>query len=295
MKAYQKTIPKTLWKEADLLIDYVTYKPFEPLTCCLYCGGEKLKDITFTGNIHAHHQCLYCLRTFNNLTGTYFAKQNRTYLKLWPEFIKLRLAGESLQGISKQMNISRKATSNRDSLLLKIMQDHFPKLHAWWSSHVTYENNERTEVANKQAKAFNAWLKGIINQQTAHCPQCGRLNKRRFIHTINKGKTTHRPCFICTSCGKNYNLLTGTAFAHLQHIEKWLPFCRLLIEGKHNTQLSEKLKMPNKTTIARWRKAFLEQMRRQHYNDLVFWIQWQLQCNKVTGVIEGKIKTNRKQ
>lgn len=293
MKDYQKTIPKTLWDDASLLIDYVTHKPFEPIACCPYCGGKKLKDITFTGDLHAQHQCLFCQQTFNNLTGTYFAKQNRAHLELWPEFVKLRLAGVSLKGIAIQINISRKAATNRDRILLTIMFDRYPKLYEWWHEHTTYQDKKPTEIVNNQARAFKGWLKNIINQQTAHCPSCGRLNKRR-IYTVKKGKTTHRPSFKCMRCDKSYSVLRGTTLGPLQHIEKWLPFTQLLIEGKHNTQLSEKLKMPNKTTIARWRKAFLEQMKLLNYNELIFWIEWQLQCNKVTGVIKGKTKNNRK-
>lgn len=251
MKDYQKTIPKRLWQDADSLIDYVKHQPFTPPECCPHCQSNHMRHSFMTQRGQQYYQCLTCHRQFNNLTGTYFAKSNRHYLSLWADFVQLRLAGNSLKEIAKQMPISRKAATNRDRIILQIMQDHFPDLHDWWHTHIIYEDGQQTEHVEKQAKAFKSWLKKLITQQT----------------------TT--------------NSLEGTALLGLPSMEKWTEFAELLIQGKRNVAIAEQLHIPR--VVAHWRKQFTTQMEQLNYHELVFWIDWQLNCNRTTQAVKGKI------
>lgn len=252
MKDHLKTIPKRLWQDADSLINYVKYKPFTPPECCPHCQSNHMVSSFMTQQGQQYYECLTCRRHFNNLTGTYFAKSNRHYLSLWPDFVQLRFAGNSLKAIAKQMQISRKAASNRDRIILQIMQDHFPDLHEWWRTHIIYEDDQQTEQVQKQAKAFKAWLKKLINQQTTTNP------------------------------------LEATALLDLPYKEKWTEFAELLIQGKSNVAIGKQLNISR--VVAHWRKQFTTQMEQLNYHELVFWIDWQLNCNRTTQAVKGKTR-----
>lgn len=286
---YYKTIPEKLWPEADTLVDYVTYAPFALPSCCPYCENRSFQKSFLIKDV-IYYRCLYCDKRFNHLTNTYFSKSKKEFLELWPEFIKLRLAGHSLLHIAERMNISRKAASNRDRIMLQIMQDKYPTLYAWWEPHQFYDDGRLTPVVKQQAKDFQQWLEKLITQQTAACPKCGHVNKRRYIRTASKGRTRHRPCFICSHCEHNYNLLDGTEFVGLTHIDKWLDFTQLLVQGKHNIEIANEMELPR--VAERWRIRFIKQMEKLNYQELVYWINWQLRCNKTMGIIKGKTRNH---
>lgn len=288
---YYRIIPEHLYKDADALVDYVRYFPYQFPTECPYCGHHSFKQ---TGDMNAAGQprfnCHRCERNFSRLTGSYFA--HMSHMELWPDFVIYRLSGLSFQKISRLLHISENACQIREKKLYQMMQDLFPDLFKWWRPHHEYKDRKVTEQVAKERSTFIKWLKSRIEQQTANCPLCGKfIAQRAYVggHYGKESQNKNRPYFECSRCRKSFSLFKDTPLDKLTHIDLWLPFARGLCQGKSNYQIMATLpKVIMKQTASNWRGKFIEQMKIMQLNELVFWLEWQRSRNK--GAETRKVK-----
>lgn len=141
---YYKIIPEKLHKDADALVDYVRYFPYQTPTQCPYCGYHSFRQAT---DINAAGQprfnCNSCERNFSQLTGSYFA--HMSHMDLWPDFVIYRLSGLSFQKISRLLAISENACQIRERKLYQMMEDLFPALYQWWKPHHEFTDRKVTD------------------------------------------------------------------------------------------------------------------------------------------------------
>ncbi len=148
------------------------------------------------------------------------------------------------------------------------MQHQFPKLFVWWKAH-----QDRTELTfaapvEQQAEDFIDWLEGILAQQVATCPFCGRDDCKRASYG------PHRPQFVCFTCEKNFNLLSGTSLSYLQHPHIWVDFVKLLVQGYSDSDIKKSMGIGQSLSNT-WRHRFIRQMQTLGYDELVQWLTWQ--------------------
>ena len=82
------------------------------------------------------------------------------------------------------------------------------------------------------------------------CPHCSAAEVRRW------GRAGGKPRYRCVSCGKTFNLLTGTPLAGLHHPERWADQAQALIAGETVSKAAERCRVAY-TTAFRWRHRFL--------------------------------------
>lgn len=104
---------------------------------------------------------------------------------------------------------------------------------------------------------------------TLRCRHCDH------IHTKRWGKSDGLQRYKCQSetCGKTFNLLTGTPLANLRYKSKWLSYLSCMMESLPLRQTAKRLGI-DLTTAFRWRHRFL-QLPTQH------------QPAKVKGIVEA--------
>jgi transposase-like protein len=83
-----------------------------------------------------------------------------------------------------------------------------------------------------------------------HCPHCAG---RRIVRNGNSGGLQR---YLCRSCRRTFNALTGTPLARLHLRGKWLGQAAALRDGLSLTQAGERLGIA-RTTAFRWRHRFL--------------------------------------
>lgn len=264
---YYKVIPDSLHKEADALIDYVRYFPYQFPTECPYCAYHSFRQ---TNHINTAGQprfvCYRCKKNFSQLTGTYFAQMKQ--IELWPDFICLRLAGISLIKIQDILGMSNHAVTNREKVLRRMIKDLFPSLAEWWLPHHQWQDRRLTQQVKEEKKTFISFLDKLVYQQTVDCPECGNKGVKRV--ELSK----HRPYFVCHRCKTPTNLLKDTAFFRLDHMELWHPYVECLVKGESNLTIQQQLDISHSCAL-NWRKRFIKQMQTMGLNELVYWIKWQ--------------------
>ncbi len=114
-----------------------------------------------------------------------------------------------------------------------------------------------------QAEKFSAAIEGrgqsdevcrLIEQHfetDKKCPHCGEKHLQRC------GKVSGLQRFLCMSCKKSFNALTGTPLARLHNKEQWLNFARTLTESLSVRAAAKRCNV-TKNTSFHWRHRFLE-------------------------------------
>jgi transposase-like protein len=100
--------------------------------------------------------------------------------------------------------------------------------------------DKRKEVANL-----------IESKASVKCGHCGSENFNK--HGVRDDFQRYK----CKSCGKTFNILTGTPIARLRKKGRWLNYTKCMAEGL-TLQKSADLVGVNITTSFRWRHTFLE-------------------------------------
>lgn len=263
---YYKVIPTSLHKEADALVDYVRYFPYQFPNACPFCNYHSFRQTSGVNTAgEPRFVCYNCKRNFSQLTGTYFAQMKQ--MELWPDFVNMRLSGLSLIKIQDALGMSMHALTNREKVLQNIIKDLFPNLADWWLPHHQWQDRRLTSSVEEEKQTFMQFLDELLHKETIKCDNCDGTMKR-----IEASK--HRPYFVCHRCKLSCNLLSTTELFRLDHIELWQPYVELLVKGESNTMIQQKLNISHVCAL-NWRKRFLKQMEVMHLNELIFWINWQ--------------------
>lgn len=87
------------------------------------------------------------------------------------------------------------------------------------------------------------------------CPHCGSFEIKK--HGLKDG----RQRFKCKEalCGKTFNVLTATPFAHLHHVEKHIANAKCMMNGLTVRKTAEVLEV-HRNTAFRWRHRFLTEI-----------------------------------
>jgi transposase-like protein len=68
----------------------------------------------------------------------------------------------------------------------------------------------------------------LIEAEFAKAPACGHCGSEAFS---GWGVATGLKRYMCKTCERTFNALTGTPLAHLQKREKWLEYARAIVDG----------------------------------------------------------------
>lgn len=262
---YHIYLSKSLCKDADALVSYLSYFPFETPTHCPHCHSRSFHLNNSKHTKIMNYRCNRCKRGFNRLTNTPLAGSR--YLELWTVFAEWRLSGATFSIICEELNISSHAASFRDKAIQEIMKTEFPRLYKWWKPHQDRIDNQLSPQVAVQAEKFEHWLHDLMTRKQDVCPHCGSKNNWR------QGP---RPSFRCRPCDRVFNVLSGTLLDSLSHIELWPQFVQALIRGDSNSDMHRQLGLRT-NTLAKWRQRFLQLMREQGFNELAEWSIWQRQ------------------
>ncbi|RUS67395.1 hypothetical protein CUZ56_01340 [Saezia sanguinis] len=280
---YYHLLPEELHQQADALIDYLTYFPYEPPTACYYCGSRRFHVNSLSQSGIYYYRCSSCDKGFNRLTGTPFVLA--WHNDKWGEFAYWRLSGLSLYKVAQKIGLSEAATKLRDQKVLLMMKAQTPALYQWWVSHQGRMTRSVSPLVKAQKKAFKSWLAQTLTQQKRVCPTCQNICKKISSPSLH----SDRPQFFCGRCRKAFNPLAGTPFYRMGFIEKWKPYFDLMVEGISQAQAAKILRL-SKRTLIKWERNFLKQMQRMELNALTQWIMWQKSRRYLEAIKEGKAK-----
>lgn len=257
---YCRFLPDAMHQDADGLVDYFTYAPFQKPTACPYCNNQH-----FSGgrDDRKPYWCGRCQRAFSALTGTPFA--NCRHHELWGAYAASRFSGLSFNKISESVGLSTRACRYREKVFIQTMKERYPTLFQWWHAHQERNSRVLTPVVEAQLQQFQDWLQQLQTAPTTPCPQCAAVAVR--IKGI-------RPLFRCNYCSIDFNLLTGTPLAQTWYMELWPEFIHGLVTGESMWDLSRRLGM-TKQRLYRWRQNFLQVMADKGLDALVEWSRWQ--------------------
>jgi transposase-like protein len=93
----------------------------------------------------------------------------------------------------------------------------------------------------------------LIEAEFAKAPACGHCGSETFTKW---GAATGLRRYMCTSCNRTFNALTGTPLAHLQKREKWLDYARAIVNGLSLRKAAKRVGVHLETSF-RWRHRFL--------------------------------------
>ena len=83
------------------------------------------------------------------------------------------------------------------------------------------------------------------------CPRCGEGG------AVRKGMARGLMRYLCKSCGRTFNAVTGTPLQGLRKKERWLSYGESLAEGETVAKSAQRCDIANTTTF-RWRHRFLD-------------------------------------
>lgn len=92
-----------------------------------------------------------------------------------------------------------------------------------------------------------------IENSVADAPVCPHCDSEK-IHRWGSAHGMQR--YRCKSCGKTFNVLTGTPLARLRHKKRWLKYTDTLKDGLSIRKAAEECEV-HYTTTFRWRHRFL--------------------------------------
>ena len=86
------------------------------------------------------------------------------------------------------------------------------------------------------------------------CPRCGAGG------AVRKGMARGLRRYLCKSCGRTFNAVTGTPLQGLHKKERWLSFGESLAESETVEKSAQRCGIANSTAF-RWRHRFLDASR----------------------------------
>lgn len=284
LPAYYAIIPKELWQEADLLINYLKYFPFESPTECAYCHGISIRLYAHDrhGRALSSYYCRHCRKCFNRLTNTPFANMQRN--ELLGQLAELYLTGLSPYELTEQIDFVPNAIKRREKAILWLMQERYPKLHYWWINHHLYKHKNTTALIQQQQKLFSQWLYKLLHPAKKQpCPRCGKYSTCGIYDGV--------PMLSCSACKTSLRLTGQTLLRGLQHSALWEDYAALLMQGATNQDIAKAINI-HIVTCGRWREQFLKQMEQLKLDELVYWIKWQRQRNRIVTITKLRKKNN---
>lgn len=262
---YSSVIPLQHLEQANALVSYLQYYPFQRPTHCKHCDStsfreKKYRSPTSKRDIQAYF-CHSGKKVFSQTTNTHFAKI--IYLELFADFARLRFAGHSQETISNQLGFAVATAKERDKLFLKIMAEKYPELYTWWKPHQDFLAKQLSPQTKQEQELFIKWLKTYLNKKVIVCPYC----HKKVINKKDKIK-------VCTSCHFSFKQEVSYNYTPKEYVPKWLPFVQGLIEGKSGYSQAKELNI-SKPATSRWKLQFIKQMRQFKFEKLIQWISWQ--------------------
>ena len=117
---------------------------------------------------------------------------------------------------------------------------------------LTSEQRKRLVLDLTVRGAVSAEPSAVPIPAPAGCPHCGAAGDRLGSWGQSHGLKRYR----CRDCGRTFNVLTGTALAHLRKREQWTRYADALIEGISLREAARRCQI-DKNTAFRWRHRFL--------------------------------------
>jgi len=93
----------------------------------------------------------------------------------------------------------------------------------------------------------------LLVAEFAKAPACGHCGAERFVKW---GVATGMKRYMCKTCNRTFNALTGTPLAHLRKREKWLDYARAIVDGLTLRKATARVGVHLETSF-RWRHRFL--------------------------------------
>lgn len=93
----------------------------------------------------------------------------------------------------------------------------------------------------------------MIEAEFAKAPACGHCGSEAFSKW---GIATGMRRYMCKSCERTFNALTGTPLAHLHMRDKWLEYARAIVDGVSLRKAAQRVGVHLETSF-RWRHRFL--------------------------------------
>ena len=103
------------------------------------------------------------------------------------------------------------------------------------------------------AKGSGGEVVALIETRFAAAPACGHCGEVNFKPW---GSASDLKRYMCKSCGRTFNALTGTPLAGLRLREKWLDYARSLVDGVSLRKAAARTGIRVDTSF-RWRHRFL--------------------------------------
>ena len=108
-------------------------------------------------------------------------------------------------------------------------------------------------IAALSSKGSAGDVVALIEAEFAKAPACGHCGSEAFSKW---GVATGMKRYMCKSCERTFNALTGTPLAHLQKREKWLDYARAIVDGLSLRKAAKRVGVHLETSF-RWRHRFL--------------------------------------
>jgi transposase-like protein len=107
------------------------------------------------------------------------------------------------------------------------------------------------------AKGGGSEVIALIETRFAAAPACGHCGEADFKFW---GSASGLKRYMCRSCGRTFNALTGTPLARLRRREKWFDYARALVDGVSLRKAAARSGIHLETSF-RWRHRFLASAR----------------------------------
>ena len=107
-------------------------------------------------------------------------------------------------------------------------------------------------MALKSSNSANI-VTSLLEVEFAKAPACGHCGAESFSKW---GVATGMKRYMCKTCNRTFNALTGTPLAHLHKREKWLEYARAIVDGLTLRKAAARVGVHLETSF-RWRHRFL--------------------------------------
>ena len=107
-------------------------------------------------------------------------------------------------------------------------------------------------------------MTALIETRFAAAPTCGHC-KSEIISSWGRdgSKATRLKRYMCKSCGRTFNALTGTPLAQLHRRDAWLNYARALVDRVSLRKAAVRADVCLETSF-RWRHRFLQAAKDKH-------------------------------
>jgi transposase-like protein len=110
----------------------------------------------------------------------------------------------------------------------------------------------------------------LLESEFVKTPTCGHCGSEHFCKW---GVATGMTRYMCKSCDRTFNALTGTPLAHLHKREKWLDYAHAIVDGLTLRKAAARVGVHLETSF-RWRHRFLATSKK-------------VKAKKLSGIVEA--------